>query len=80
MGHKGRGPIKNKAEIVGLGPHKPTKPPRLGSRPQAVFLPVFNVLQILLALIISLVFGIGMGVYPAKKAGDIAITDALRDI
>lgn len=42
--------------------------------------PVFNVLQILFALIISLVFGIGMGVYPAKKAGDIAITDALRDI
>lgn len=42
--------------------------------------PEFNILQILLALIVSLVFGIVMGVYPAKKAGDISITDALRDI
>lgn len=42
--------------------------------------PEFNFLQILLALIISLAFGIGMGVYPARKAGNIAITDALREI
>ena len=42
--------------------------------------PQFNVLQILFALVVSLAFGIGMGVYPARKAGNIAITDALRDI
>lgn len=42
--------------------------------------PQFNISQILLALVISLIFGVGMGVYPAKKAGNIAITDALRDI
>lgn len=42
--------------------------------------PEFNFLQILVALIISLIFGVGMGVYPARKAGQIAITDALREI
>lgn len=41
--------------------------------------PVFNVFQIFIFIAISLVFGIGIGVFPAKKAGEMSITDALRE-
>lgn len=41
--------------------------------------PLFNVGNIFLAILVSLVVGIGMGVYPARKAGMMNITDALRE-
>ena len=41
--------------------------------------PKFDILKILFYLIISLIFGIGFGIFPAKKAGEMNITDALRE-
>lgn len=41
--------------------------------------PLFNVGNIFLAILLSLIVGIGMGVYPARKAGMMNITDALRE-
>ena len=41
--------------------------------------PVFYVGKIILAIIFALVVGIGMGIAPAKKAGNMNIIDALRE-
>lgn len=41
--------------------------------------PLFNTDKIILAILFTLLVGIGMGVYPAKKAGKMNITDALRE-
>lgn len=41
--------------------------------------PVFNFFKILTTIVLSLILGIGMGILPAKKAGDMSITDALKD-
>lgn len=41
--------------------------------------PKFNVFQIFIFILISLVFGIGIGIFPAKKAGNMNVTDALRE-
>lgn len=41
--------------------------------------PLFKVLKISVYLIIALTFGIGVGVFPAKKAGEMSITEALRE-
>lgn len=41
--------------------------------------PLFKVLKISIYLLIALAFGIGVGVFPAKKAGEMSITDALRE-
>ena len=44
-----------------------------------IILPVFKVVKILFYLIISLVFGIGIGIFPARKAGEMSVIDALRE-
>lgn len=41
--------------------------------------PVFNIDKIILAILFSLLTGIGMGIQPARKAGEMNITDALRE-
>ena len=41
--------------------------------------PMFKVIKIIIYLIIALSFGIGIGIFPAKKAGEMSITEALRE-
>ncbi len=41
--------------------------------------PVFKILKILFYLIISLIFGIGIGIFPARRAGEMSVIDALRE-
>lgn len=41
--------------------------------------PVFNIDKIILAILFALLVGIGMGIHPARKAGEMNITDALRE-
>ena len=41
--------------------------------------PVFKIIKILFYLIISLIFGIGIGIFPARKAGEMNVIDALRE-
>ena len=41
--------------------------------------PMFKVIKIIIYLIIALTFGIGIGIFPAKKAGEMSITEALRE-
>ncbi len=41
--------------------------------------PMFKVLKIVIYLVIALSFGIGIGIFPAKKAGEMNVTEALRE-
>ena len=41
--------------------------------------PVFHIYKIVLAILFALVVGIGMGIHPARRAGNMSITDALRE-
>lgn len=41
--------------------------------------PVFNMGTIVLSILFALVVGIGMGIHPARRAGNMNITDALRE-
>lgn len=41
--------------------------------------PVFLVRKIILAIIFALLVGVGMGIFPAKKAGNMSIIDALKE-
>lgn len=41
--------------------------------------PVFLVGKIILAIIFALLVGVGMGIFPAKKAGNMSIIDALKE-
>lgn len=41
--------------------------------------PVFKILKIFFYLIMSLIFGIGFGIFPARKAGEMNVIDALRE-
>lgn len=42
--------------------------------------PVFNIGIIVLSILFALVVGIGMGIHPARRAGNMNITDALKEI